>query len=78
MAQFALILQKLGEWYENLPLVPVTRALYRIISVHALKCVPKAMHSSMCCDAQCARIDDMLSLTILTQNSLNTWRTTWF
>lgn len=49
VAEFALILQKLGEWYENLPLVPVTRVLYRIISVHALKCVPKAMHTSMHC-----------------------------
>lgn len=34
-AEFALILQKLGEWDENLLSVPVTGILCRAISAHA-------------------------------------------
>lgn len=71
---FPLILQKLGEWDENLLSVPVTGLLNRAISAHAfLKCVPKEIHASTHCqsDAQRNLIADVLSQNILPQDSLD-------
>lgn len=48
VAEIALILQKLGEWEENLLWVPVTGITYRANSAHDFyKCIPKEMHASM-------------------------------